>query len=107
METKVVTYKNERLMQAGIKRERVMGWDVTGTMPLDQGRSAVKTIGLGLIFLPLALLGKRKTGFMVTFSRQPGNWAEEEPQPKSRSLRALGYIVLAIIVLIVIASMCS
>ena len=107
METKVVTYKNDRLMQSGIKREQQNGWSVLSTGTTDRGRSGLKTVGLGLVFLPLALLGKRKAGFMVTYQRQAGMYPEEKSKSTPKWLRIAGYIALALIVLMVIAVACS
>jgi hypothetical protein len=36
------------------------GWTIKTAVPIGGGRSAAKTIGLGLIFLPLALFGTNK-----------------------------------------------
>lgn len=69
-ETKVVTYKSERSMRSGIIKQYKKGWGVISTDTLDRGRSIAKTGCLGLIFLPLALLGKRKSGFMVTYQKE-------------------------------------
>ena len=104
-ETKVVTYKNERLMQSGIKKEQGNGWSVISTGPVDGGRSALKTVGLGLIFLPLALLGKRKAAFMVTYQREAGAYPEEKSRTSWKM--ALVYVMLTIVILLVIAGSCS
>ena len=105
IETKVVTYKNERLMQSGIKQEQKNGWSVLSTDTTDRGRSGLKTVGLAVIFLPLALLGKRKAGFMITYQRPAGIYSEEKTHP--RWVNILTYAVLTIIILMMIASTCS
>jgi len=104
-ETKVVTYKSERKMQAGIQKEQGSGWSVMSTGAADRGRSGLKTVGLGLIFLPLALLGKRKAGFMVTYQREAGAYPEEKS--KTSWKMALVYVTLTIVILMVIAGACS
>jgi len=104
-ETKVVTYKNERKMQAGIKKEQGNGWSVISTGAEVGGRSALKTVGLGLIFLPLALLGKRKPGFMVTYQREAGAYPKEKSKASWKMY--LVYIPLILVFLMAIAGACS
>ena len=70
MEAKVETYKSKKEMQSSIEKRQKAGWAVVSVQPLDRGRSWAKTGCLGLIFLPLALLGKRKAGFLVAYQRQ-------------------------------------
>jgi hypothetical protein len=47
----------------------VRGFRVISVQTVDRGWSLIKTGCLGLIFLPLALLGKRKPIIQVTFQR--------------------------------------
>jgi len=68
-ETKVIIYKSDKDMQRGIKHEQKAGWSVIQVTDLEQGWSAGKTCCLGLIFLPLALLGKKPHKFQVLYQR--------------------------------------
>ena len=65
--TKVEIYKNEKAMKKGIEREQAKGWQVSKTEAVDQGYGCFKTGCLAIIFLPLALLGKKPVSYMVTF----------------------------------------
>ena len=52
------------------------GWEVRSADEIDPGYSCLKTGCLGLIFLPLALLGKKPKQTRVTFQRE-----EESDKP--------------------------
>lgn len=74
-EMKVVTYKNAKAMERGIRQEAKQGWIVqTNTGHSEKGFSAGKAIAGGLILGPVGLLaggiGKKKAQFTVTFTRQ-------------------------------------
>jgi hypothetical protein len=56
-------------MRIGIANWEKAGWEVQDTQVLNEGYSASKTCCLGALFLPLALLGKKKDHFKVTFRR--------------------------------------
>ena len=65
--TKVVTYKSERAMKHDIAKHERNGFTVASVTRNGQGYSIAKTAALGLIFLPLALAGKKKDVFTVTY----------------------------------------
>jgi hypothetical protein len=70
VETKVVFYANEKAMQKGIKSMQSKGWEVVSTEAVDRGYSGCKTCCLGLLFLPLALLGKKPKMWKVQYKRE-------------------------------------
>lgn len=65
--TKIVTYKSERAMSRDIARHERKGFIVDSVTRNGQGYSFVKTAALGLLFLPLALAGKKKDVFQVVY----------------------------------------
>jgi len=63
-----ITYKNERAMRKDMNfKQNVLGWEVIDTDRTPQGFAPVKTIALGVLFLPLALFGKNKDVLTVTY----------------------------------------
>jgi len=67
-----ITYKNERAMRKDMNfKQNVLGWEVIDTDRTPQGFAPVKTIVLGLVFLPLALFGKNKDALTVTYRHGP------------------------------------
>ena len=50
-------YWAERKLKTMMKK----GWRIVSSTAPDQGRSLTKTVGLGLIFLPLDVFGRRKS----------------------------------------------
>lgn len=73
METKTVIYNDTYSMSHGISSMESEGWSVVSTTPLDQGWDPAATCCLGCLFLPLALLGKKRTKYQVVFSRPSTN----------------------------------
>ncbi len=69
LETKVEFYNNQRDMKRGIKRMEGQGWNVASTQAVQQGYSFAKTCCLGVLFLPLALLGRKPEKYQVTYQR--------------------------------------
>lgn len=69
-ETRVLFYDSENKMQRGIKAMQRRGWEVVSTEQTDEGYSASKTCCLGLLFLPLALLGKKPKRYKVEYRRE-------------------------------------
>ena len=67
--TKIVFYNGEKAMQRGIRKMQRKGWEVVGTEVIEQGFGCLKTGCLGVIFLPLALLGKKPNRYKVTYRR--------------------------------------
>lgn len=68
-QTCVLFYDNEEMMQSGIKRMESKGWSVVSTEVTNEGWDAANTCCLGVIFLPLALLGKKPNRQKVTYKR--------------------------------------
>jgi hypothetical protein len=68
-ETKIVFYPNQKRMQKGIRGMEKKGWEVVSTESVDRGYSGGKTCCLGLLFLPLALLGKKPKMWKVQYRR--------------------------------------
>ena len=68
-ETKVVIYDNEKAMQRGIAKMQKQSWEVVSTEALERERGCVKTCLFALIFLPLALLGKKPQKYKVQYRR--------------------------------------
>ncbi len=62
-----ILYKNGRQLEKGLRYAERQGWSVVSAVPVDQGYGCLKTGCLGLIFFPLALLGKKKGETIVTF----------------------------------------
>jgi hypothetical protein len=65
--TLVQTYHSEREMRREIAKREKRGFVVQSVTRNGQGYSFVKTAALGLVFLPLALLGKKKDIFQVVY----------------------------------------
>lgn len=70
METKVVEYRNRRAMNQGIKKMEKQGWTVTNVQAVEQGYGCLKTVILGCLFMPLALLGRKPEKYLVTYQRK-------------------------------------
>lgn len=69
LETKVEFYNNQRDMKRGIRRMEGQGWSVVSTQAIPQGYGFAKTCCLGILFLPLALLGRKPEKYQVTYQR--------------------------------------
>jgi hypothetical protein len=69
MKTIIKYYTSQSAANRAISRMEVRGFRVISVQTVDRGWSLIKTGCLGLIFLPLALLGKRKPIIQVTFQR--------------------------------------
>ena len=69
MKTIIKYYTSQTAANRAISRMEVRGFRVISVQTVDRGWSLLKTGCLGLIFLPLALLGKRKPIIQVTFQR--------------------------------------
>lgn len=67
--TKIEYYYNQAAANHGIARHERRGYLVVSVQSVDRGWSFIKTGCLGLIFLPLALLGKKKPVIQVTYQR--------------------------------------
>ena len=67
--TEIEFYNSERQMQRGVSRWQNNGWEVLDTEFIDQGYGCLKTGCLGLLFLPLALLGKKPKRIKVTYQK--------------------------------------
>lgn len=69
MKTIIKYYTSQSVANRAISRMEARGFRVISVQTVDRGWSLIKTGCLGLIFLPLALLGKRKPIIQVTFQR--------------------------------------
>ncbi len=69
MKTIIKYYTSQSAANRAISRMEARGFRVISVQTVDRGWSMIKTGCLGLIFLPLALLGKRKPIIQVTFQR--------------------------------------
>jgi hypothetical protein len=69
MATTVMFYSSERRMKTGIKIMSMRGWTVASTEVVEQGYGCLKTGCLGILFLPLALLGKKPVRYQVTYTK--------------------------------------
>ena len=67
--TKIEYYYNQPAANRAITRNERRGYRVVSVQSVDRGWSLIKTGCLGLIFLPLALLGKKKPVIQVTYQR--------------------------------------
>ncbi|MDD2521754.1 MAG: hypothetical protein PHW11_02885 [Anaerolineaceae bacterium] len=65
--TKIEYYYSQAAANRGIARNERRGYRVISVQTIDRGWSLIKTGCLGLIFLPLALLGKKKPVIQVTY----------------------------------------
>ena len=52
--------QGNRGQERKLSKLMAQGWRVVTAVPVGGGRSVIKTVGLGLIFLPLAIFGNRK-----------------------------------------------
>lgn len=68
--TKIEYYYSQAAANNAIARNEKRGYRVVSVQTVDRGWSLIKTGCLGLIFLPLALLGKKKPVIQVTFQRK-------------------------------------
>ncbi|HOJ01287.1 MAG TPA: hypothetical protein PLL88_06665 [Anaerolineaceae bacterium] len=69
-EVRVEIYKNKHDLKKGMKKEQDLGWTVLSVQNVPQGYGCFKTGCLGLVFLPLALLGRKPEKYQVTYQRQ-------------------------------------
>jgi hypothetical protein len=65
--TRIEFYDNQHDMGAGIKRWEKAGWTVASVQVVPQGYGCAKTCCLGVLFLPLALLGRKPEKYQVTY----------------------------------------
>jgi len=68
-ETRVVKYVSDKASQKGITKMTKQGWEVVSVTPVDQGYAKGKTCCLAIVFLPLALFGKKPTAMSVVYRR--------------------------------------
>lgn len=67
--TKIKMYNSQSAANRAIARNERRGYRVISVQSVDRGWSLIKTGCLGLIFLPLALLGKKKPVIQVTYQK--------------------------------------
>ena len=108
MRTKVVEYKTKDEMDRGMADEQNHGWNVTNIATVDQGWAAGKTFLLGCLFLPLALLGKKKTIYSVTYGTQETSNLYYAPVKQNHSVRnTVVIIALLFLFLLIVAQAAS
>ncbi len=61
------TYHSDKAMRKGNIKMAKKGWTVESVKPVEQGYGCLKTGCLGVLFFPLALLGKKPTGYLVLY----------------------------------------
>ncbi len=94
MKTIVLTYRSEKEMQKDIRNKESKGWKVLGVQRVSQGYAAGRTCCLGLLFLPLALLGKKSDVFQVTYQFEETTIMRERvTAPKSQGVDFANLIV--------------
>lgn len=69
-ETKIVFYNKRYNMEDGIKTMQAGGWEVVDTEVIRGSYEFGKTCCLGILFLPLALLGRGKDKYKVQYRRR-------------------------------------
>jgi hypothetical protein len=67
--TKIKIYNSQSAANRAIARNERRGFRVVSVQSVDRGWSLLKTGCLGMIFLPLALLGKKKPVIQVTYQK--------------------------------------
>jgi hypothetical protein len=65
--TLVVSYRSEGAMKRDIRARERNGFTVMNVTRNGQGYSVLKTAALGLLFLPLALAGRKRDVFQVVY----------------------------------------
>lgn len=65
--TNTIFYNNEKAMVRGIRKMESFGWVVASSEALPSSHGCFKTGCLAIIFLPLALLGKKPTRYKVLY----------------------------------------
>ncbi len=63
--TKVITYRSERAMQQGIRREQAHGWEVVSTNVAETGRGCLKNCLFGIF----SLFMRKPRLYQVTFRK--------------------------------------
>lgn len=67
--TRIEYYYSQAAANRAIARKESRGYRVIAVQTVDRGWSLIKTGCLGQIFLPLALLGKKKPVIQVTYQK--------------------------------------
>jgi hypothetical protein len=68
MKSTIIVYDSKSKMEAGTKQMISAGWNVEYVTVLPGSYRFVKTCLLGILFLPLALLGKDRDQYSVKFT---------------------------------------
>lgn len=71
--------KGQQEMAADMNRLAAEGWEVKIKEATQQGWDPGKTCCLGVIFLPLALLGKKSNSIQVIFERESDSVKNKRP----------------------------
>jgi hypothetical protein len=67
--TKVIIYNNPKKMAKDKQKMIKNGWIVADSVQIPGRYGCLSTGCLGIIFLPLALLGKSKDAWQVTYAK--------------------------------------
>ena len=67
--TKIKVYNSQSAANRAIARNERRGFRVVSVQSVDRGWSLLKTGCLGMVFLPLALVGKKKPVIQVTYQK--------------------------------------
>ena len=100
MATEVITYRSEKAMRSDIRSKERKGWTVLSTQRVPQGWSVGKTVVLGALFLPAALLGKKGDLFQVTYQYEKKVNKVPRHQYSKRTTKIINYIFLAFIIVL-------
>jgi len=85
--TKTLVYDNEIAMRAGIAKMAKFGWEVKETTEIHRGWDPGKTCCLGVVFLPLALFGKKRNHYQVIFQKRLLSEYEININLKSKNIK--------------------
>lgn len=108
METKVKKYKSaEDMAKDKVKMQRE-GWTVVEAVSENGRYGCLTTLILGIIFLPIVLVGKKRDSWVVTYSRETStkHSAGENDTPEETGVLkgnnkkyAIAFVVILIIIL--------
>jgi hypothetical protein len=105
IKTIVVTYKSQRAMQRDIKNRERKGFTVMSVTRNGQGWGVAKTVTLGVVFLPLAIFGKKGDIFQVVYQYEDTKISPEQTAKAPKWLmRVTLFLVILLILLAIMVS---